>query len=202
MKNSLKKNLLIARIAVMVIGVLVGVLLLVLGALLQPSTVATIVHWGLIIYGVLIVIGNIPGLISGIANVNRAAGVFDLICSLLGIGLGVAMICYQGSVLVGLVAIYLIVFPLIRVLLADQKVEQLKREVLRMVLDVVLLVFVPSLVGAAFQLVHLLLVICGWVVIGMSVLFGVIEIIRIATAKEIRVSPAEHVVVDFTEKQD
>ena len=202
MKNSLKKNLLIARIAVMVIGVLVGVLLLVLGALLQPSTVATIVHWGLIIYGVLIVIGNIPGLISGIANVNRAAGVFDLICSLLGIGLGVAMICYQGSVLVGLVAIYLIVFPLIRVLLADQKVEQLKREVLRMVLGVVLLVFVPSLVGAAFQLVHLLLVICGWVVIGMSVLFGVIEIIRIATAKEIRVSPAEHVVVDFTEKQD
>ena len=202
MKNSLKKNLLIARIAVMVIGALVGVLLLVLGALLQPSTVATIVHWGLIIYGILIVIGNIPGLISGIANVNRAAGVFDLICSLLGIGLGVAMICYQGSVLVGLVAIYLIVFPLIRVLLADQKVEQLKREVLRMVLGVVLLVFVPSLVGAAFQLVHLLLVICGWVVIGMSVLFGVIEIIRIATAKEIRVSPAEHVVVDFTEKQD
>ena len=130
MKNSLKKNLLIARIAVMVIGVLVGVLLLVLGALLQPSTVATIVHWGLIIYGVLIVIGNIPGLISGIANVNRAAGVFDLICSLLGIGLGVAMICYQGSVLVGLVAIYLIVFPLIRVLLADQKVEQLKRRIL------------------------------------------------------------------------
>ena len=202
MKNSLKKNLLIARIAVMVIGVLVGGLLLVLGALLQPSTVATIVHWGLIIYGVLIVIGNIPGLISGIANVNRAAGVFDLICSLLGIGLGVAMICYQGSVLVGLVAIYLIVFPLIRVLLADQKVEQLKREALRMVLGVVLLVFVPFLVGAAFQLVHLLLVICGWVVIGMSVLFGVIEIIRIATAKEIRVSPAEHVVVDFTEKQD
>ncbi len=198
----MKKNLLIARIAVMVIGILVGVLLLVLGGLLMPSTVATIIHWGLIIYGIIIIIGNIPGLISGIANVNRAAGVFDLICSILGIGLGVAMICYQGSILVALVAVYLIVFPLIRVLLADQKVEQLKREALRIVLGVVLLVFVPSLLGAAFEIVHLLLVISGWVVIGLSVIFGTIEIIRIATAKEIQVSNADHVVVDFTEKKD
>ncbi len=198
----MKKNLLIARIAVMIIGILVGVLLLVLGALLMPSTVATIIHWGLIIYGILIVIGNIPGLISGIANVNRAAGVFDLICSILGIGLGVAMICYQGSILVALVAIYLIVFPIVRVLLAEQKVEQLKREALRIVLGVVLLVFVPSLVGAAFEIVHLLLVISGWIVIGLSVIFGAIEIVRIATAKEIKVSNADHVVVDFTEKKD
>jgi hypothetical protein len=198
----MKKNLLIARIAVMVIGILVGVLLLVLGALLMPSTVATIIHWGLIIYGIIIIIGNIPGLISGIANVNSASGVFDLVCSILGIGLGIAMICYQGSILVALVGIYLIVFPLVRVLLADHKVEQLKREAMRIILGVVLLVFLPSLLGAAFEIVHLLLVICGWVVIGLSVLFGAIEIIRIATAKEIQVSNADHVVVDFTEKQD
>lgn len=198
----MKKNLLVARIAVTVIGVLVGVLLLVLGSILKPSTVATIIHWGLIIYGIIIIIGNIPGLISGIANVNKAAGVFDLICSVLGIGLGAAMVFYQGSILVALVAIYLIVFPLIRVLLAEQKVEQLKREALRIVLGVVLLVFVPSLLGAAFEIVHLLLVISGWVVIALSVLFGAIEIIRIATAKEIKVANADHVVVDFTEKKD
>jgi predicted Na+-dependent transporter len=112
------------------------------------------------------------------------------------------MICYQGSILVALVGIYLIVFPLVRVLLADHKVEQLKREAMRIILGVVLLVFLPSLLGAAFEIVHLLLVICGWVVIGLSVLFGAIEIIRIATAKEIQVSNADHVVVDFTEKQD
>lgn len=199
----MKKNLLIARIAVMIIGILVGVLLLILGWILKPSTVATIIHWGLIIYGVIIVIGNIPGLISGIANVNKAAGMFDLICSILGIALGVAMIFYQGSLLVGLVALYLIVFPLVRVLMAGQKVEQLKREALRMVLGVVLLVFVPSLVGAAFELVHLLLLVCGWLVIGLSVLFGVIEIIRIALAKEIRAEQGNgHIYVEFEEKQD
>ena len=198
----MKKNLLIARIAVMIIGILTGVLLLVLGAILKPSTVATIIHWGLIIYGVIIVIGNIPGLVSGIANVHKAAGVFDLVCSVLGIALGVAMIFYQGTVLVALVAAYLIVFPLVRVLMAEQKLEQLKREALRMILGVVLLVFVPFLVGAAFALVHLLLVVSGWIVIALSTVFGVIEIIRIATAKEIKAPTSGHIYVDFEEKQD
>ena len=198
----MKKNLLIARIAVMVIGILIGVLLLVLAGILKPSTVATIIHYGLIIYGVIIVIGNIPGLISGIANVNKAAGVFDLVCSILGIGLGAAMIFYQGSILVALVAIYLIVFPVVRVLLAEQKVEQLKREALRIALGVVLLVFVPALLDAAFTLVHLLLLIAGWAVIALSAIFGVIEIVRISMAKEIKAPENGHVYVDFEEKKD
>ena len=198
----MKKNLLIARIAVMVIGILVGVLLLVLAGILKPSTVATIIHYGLIIYGVIIVIGNIPGLISGIANVNKAAGVFDLVCSILGIGLGAAMIFYQGSILVALVAIYLIVFPVVRVLLAEQKVEQLKREALRIALGMVLLVFVPALLDAAFTLVHLLLLIAGWAVIALSAIFGVIEIVRISMAKEIKAPENGHVYVDFEEKKD
>jgi hypothetical protein len=67
---------------------------------------------------------------------------------------------------------------------------------------VVLLVFVPSLVGAAFTLVHLLLVVSGWVVIALSTIFGVIEIIRIATAKEIKAPASGHIYVDFEEKQD
>jgi len=195
----MKKNLLLARIAVMVIGILVGVLLLVLGGILTPETIGTIIKWGLIIYGIIIIIGNIPGLISGIANVSKAAGVFDLICSVLGIALGVAMIFYQGSILVALVAVYLIVFPLIRVLLATQKVEQLKRELLRIILGVVLLVFVPSLVGAAYTLVHLLLVIGGWVVIALATLFGVIEIVRIARAREVKTPENGHIYVDFEE---
>lgn len=198
----MKKNLLIARIAVMIIGILVGVLLLVLAGILKPSTVATIIHYGLIIYGVIIVIGNIPGLISGIANVNKAAGVFDLVCSILGIGLGAAMIFYQGSILVALVAIYLIVFPVVRVLMAEQKVEQLKREALRIALGVVLLVFVPALLDAAFTLVHLLLLIAGWAVIALSAIFGVIEIVRISMAKEIKAPENGHVYVDFEEKKD
>ena len=198
----MKKHLIVARVVVMVIGILLGVLLLVLGGILTPDTVANIIKWGLIIYGILIIIGNVPGLISGIANVQKPAGVFDLICSILGVGLGVALIFYQGSILVALVAVYLIVFPVIRVCLAGQKMEQFKRELLRMILGVVLLVFLPSLVGAAFTLVHLLLVIGGWVVIALSALFGVIEIVRVAMAKEIDAPENGQIYVDFEEKND
>ncbi len=200
----MKKNLLVARIVVMIIGILVGVLLLVLGSVLTAGTVAKIINIGLIIYGILIIIGNIPGLVSGIANIHKPAGVFDLVASILGIALGVAMIFYQGTLLVTLVAIYLIIFPLIRVLLAQNKGEQFKRELLRIVLGLVLLIFVPALVDAAFTVVHLLLVIGGWLVIGLSALFGIIEIIRIATAKEITTSKedAEKVYTDFEEKND
>lgn len=198
----MKKNLLIARIAVMVIGILVGVLLLVLGGILTPETVGTIIHWGLIIYGIIIIIGNVPGLISGIANVHTAAGVFDLICSVLGIALGVAMIFYQGSVLVALVAIYLIVFPLIRVLMAGKKAEQLKRELLRIVLGVLLLVFVPNWTETISNVLQILFFVCGGAVILLSLAFGIIEIVRIATAKRIKVPENGHIYVDFEEKKD
>lgn len=198
----MKKNLLIARIAVAVIGILFGVILLVLGHILTPETVGSIIHWALVIYGVVIIIGNVPGLIAGIANIHRAAGVFDLITSLLGIGLGIALIFYQSTLLVALLAIYLIVFPAIRVLMATQKVKQLRRELLRMILGVVLLVFLPSLVGAAFTLVHLLLVVGGWIVIGLSVIFGTAEVIRIATAKEYKMPESGHIYVEFEETKD
>ncbi len=187
----MKKNLLVSRIVVMVIGILVGVLLLALGLILKPETVATIINVGLIIYGILIIIGNIPGLVSGIANIHETSGVFDLVASILGIALGIALIFYQGALLVTLVAIYLIIFPLIRVLMAQNKGDQFKRELSRIILGLVLLIFVPSLVGAAFTVVHWLLVIGGWLVIALSALFGIIEIIRIATAKEVRTGSSD-----------
>ena len=178
----MKKTLMTYRITVMVIGILLGVLLLVLGMLLKPETVQTIIKWGIIIYGIFIVIGNIPGLISGIVHIGKPTGVFDLICALLGIGLGVAMIVYQGSILVAIVGIYLIVLPLIRVLLADQKGEQFKRELIRIILGIVLLFFVPALLNVAFTIIHWVLVFLGWAVIALSVIFGIVEIIRIQRA--------------------
>ncbi len=199
----MKKNLLVARIVVMVIGILVGVLLLVLGSILTAGTIAKIIDIGLIIYGILIIIGNIPGLISGIANVQKAEGVFDLVASILGIVLGIAMIFYRGGILISLVAVYLIIFPIIRILLSKNKGEQFKREFLRILLGVVLWLFVPGLVGATAELVHWLLVIAGWVVIALASLFGIIEIVRIATAKSVTTaSDADHIYVDFEEKKD
>ena len=198
----MKKNLLVLRITGMIVGILLGALLLLLAGILTAETVAKIIHIGLIVYGILIIIGNVPSLVSGVANIHRRAGVMDLISAIIGIALGLAMIFYQGTFLVVAVAVYLIVFPLLRVLVADKKGEQFKRELLRLVLGVVLLVFVPALVNVAFFAVRLILRIAGWGVIALSVVLGVIEIIRIAIAKPASAPAEEPVYVDFEEKQD
>ena len=198
----MKKNLLVYRITSMIIGALMGALLLLLAGILTAETVSKIIHIGLIVYGILIIIGNIPSLVSGVANIHRRAGVMDLISAIIGIALGLAMIFYQGTLLVVAVAVYLIVFPLLRVLVATKKGEQLKRELLRLVLGVVLLVFVPALVNVAFFAVRLILLIAGWGVIGLSVLFGVIGIVQAIISKPASASAEEPVYVDFEEKQD
>ena len=198
----MKKNLLIYRITSMIIGALMGTLLLLLAGVLTAETVSKIIHVGLIVYGVFVIIGNIPSLVSGIANIHRRAGVFDLISAIVGIALGLAMIFYQGTFLVVAVAAYLIVFPLLRVLVAPKKGEQFKRELVRLVLGVLLLVFVPALVNVAFFAVRLILQIVGWGVIGLSVLFGVIGIVRISRSNPASEPEEDVVYVDFEEKQD
>ena len=180
-----KKNRVVSRVISMVIGVLVGVLLLVLAALLKPETVATIIHWGLVVYGILIIIGNIPGLITGCANIRTPEGVVNVILSVLGIAMGAVLIFNQSVVLVWIVAAYMIVFPIVRILVSKQgtRGEAFKRELLRMILGVLLLVFLPGLTHAAFNIVHWVLMIAGWVTIVLSVLLGVIAIVRVLTAK-------------------
>lgn len=198
----MKKKLLVFRITSMLIGALMGALLLLLAGVLTAETVAKIIRIGLIGYGVLVLISNIPPFVSGIANIQRRDGVLDLISAIVGIALGITMIFYQGTFLVIAVAAYLIVFPLLRVLVADKKGEQFKRELVRLVLGVLLLVFVPALVNVAFFVVRLILLIVGCGVIGLSVLFGVIGIVRISRSNPASEPEEDVVYVDFEEKQD
>ena len=180
-----KKNLIVSRVVSMIIGVLVGVLLLVLAALLKPSTVATIIYWGLVVYGIFIIIGNIPGLVTGIANIKTPEGVVNVILSVLGIAMGALLIFNQSVVIVWIVACYMIVFPIVRILVSKKgtRGEAFRRELLRMILGVLLLVFLPALMNAAFELIHWVLLIAGWVTIVLSVVLGVIAIVRLATMK-------------------
>lgn len=177
--KDLKKNMIIARVTGAVMGILFGVLILVLAAILQPSTVQTIIHWTLIICGIFTIISNIPELISGIGHVNTAVGLIDLISAVLGILFGLALIFFQSTVLVVIIGIYLILFPLLRVLTAADKGKQLLREVWRLAMGVLLLVFLPLLMDAAFTVVHILLLVVGWLLIAVSLISGIISVIGI-----------------------
>ena len=175
--QNLKKNMIIARVTGTVMGALLGALVLVLAAILKPETVSAIIHWTLVICGVFTVISNVPGVISGIGNLNTTDGMVDFISAMLGILLGFALVLFQNTVLVVIIGAYLILFPLLRVLMAADKGQQLRREVWRMAMGVLLLVFLPLLFDAASRIVHILLV-----VVGFSLVTGVVGIVRIVRA--------------------
>lgn len=99
--------------------------------------------------------------------------------------MGVGLIVSQSNVITFILAVYMIVFPVIRIVLAKSAwAEQLGREILRIILGVVLLVFGGTLVGVGMTILNLLLSIIGWVVIALAVILGVVAIIKIATSKE------------------
>ncbi len=182
MKQLSKNNRIANRVISMIMGILIGVVLVVLGSVIKAET---LVWLALVVWGVIIIIGNVPSLIYSIANIKEKGGVFDLIMSALGILLGVGLIISQNQVITVIVAAYMIVFPVIRIVLAKANwAEQLKREALRIILGVVLLIFGGTLLGVGATILNILLSIIGWVVIALTVVFGAVEIIRIATAKE------------------
>jgi hypothetical protein len=193
------KNQIVNRVISMVLGILMGVVLVVLGAVVKAET---LVWLALIVWGVIIIIGNVPGLISSIANIKEKGSVFDLIISIIGILMGVALIIGKAyDILTIIVAIYMLIFPIIRVVLAKTNWgEQLKREALRIVLGVVLLVFGGVLIGVGMTVLNILLAIIGWVVIALATVFGLIDIIRLATKKN--AAPAEETPVVETTAEE
>ena len=181
--NMLSKNNRIAnRVISMILGILMGAVLVVIGSVIKAET---LVWLALVIWGVIIIIGNIPGVVYSIANIKSKSAIFDLVMSIIGILLGVGLIVSQNQVVTVILAAYMIVFPVIRIILAKANwAEQLKRELLRIILGVVLLIFGGTLLGVGYTILNLILKVIGWVVIGITVVLGIVEIILIATKKE------------------
>ncbi len=182
MEKLSKNNRIANRVISMILGILVGAVLVVIGSVIKAET---LVWLALVIWGVIIIIGNIPGLVYSIANIKNKGAIFDLVMSIIGILLGVGLIVSQNQVITIILAAYMIVFPVIRIVLAKQGwAEQLKREALRIILGVVLLVFGGTLLGVGYTILNLILKVIGWVIIALVAVFGIVEIILIATSKE------------------
>ena len=171
-----KKNVLASIIISLIIGVILGALLIILADVLAFSD---LLKWCLIIIGILTVISNIPALVNGIMNINKPAGVFDLIFAILGIVFGGMMIFKQGTVVTVIVAVYLIAFPIVRVILAGGAnwKDQLKKEWVKILIGALLLAFLPALTGMANDAFAIILKIAGWAVIALSVVFFVLSLV-------------------------
>ena len=195
MATKTKKSVLAEIIISLVFGLIFGGLVLFLSTL----GAGTIIKWVLIVAGIIIVATNIAPLIRGIVNLahKEKGGLFDVIVSAIAMVLGIVMIVYQNAIvstiITVLLAIYLIVLPIIRIIIAPSKKEQLSKEWIRILIGAILIVFLPAILGAADAIINLLLMIVGIVIIALTVLSFVLSLIAYikATKKADEEAPVE-----------
>jgi hypothetical protein len=107
--------------------------------------------------------------------------IVDLVMSIVTVIVGLMLIFSRNEIIMIVVGAYLIVFPVIRILIAKEKMAQLKSELLAIVLGVALVLIGP---GAALDIIFK---IAGAVVIVFSVIyivFGILAYLKANRALE------------------
>lgn len=146
------------------LGLLSGLLLIVLPVELLLKIVFVIV-------GIVTVVSNLPGLIVGLSNIGDRVGQVSLVLSLISVILGVLMIFFHSSVLMILVGVYLLILPLVEILLSKNRGAQLRAELPKLILGVVLLVVGPA------RTVAVLFDVAGWIIVTLTVIYLVAMLI-------------------------
>ena len=171
----MKKVSLVPTLVVGCIGIGFGLLLALLAGLIFDVI--------LIICGVLTLISAIPqfiGAIKGFTERKKAAlAVFDLIMAFITAAVGIMLIFYRNEIIMIAIGAYLLVFPAVRILLAERKLAQLKGELPSMILGVVLMILAPK------GLVGILGKVAGGIIIAVSVIYMVFGLIVYFKAKKI-----------------
>ena len=109
MEKLSKNNLIANRVISMIIGILMGVALVIVGAIVD---VGTLIWLAMVVWGIIVIIGNIPGVVYSIANIKNKGAIFDLIMSVIGILLGVGLIVSHNEVISIILAAYMIILVL------------------------------------------------------------------------------------------
>ena len=169
----MKKLSLVPTFVVGTIGILFGLLVAFFAQLIFDII--------LIVCGILTLLSGIPQFFGAIVELTdkKKIAIFDLIVAVITVVVGVMLIFFRNEIVVTCIGVYLIVFPLIRTLVADKKVEQLKVELPSMILGVALLIVAPR------GLIHILGKVAGALIIVLSAIYIIVGIVAYFKAKKI-----------------
>lgn len=177
------KNALAAALVLMIPGLILGLLLL-----LVPTDF--LLKLLFVVMGVVTVLSGIPGLMVGIASFATAGGKFSLVVSLISMIVGFLMIFHHSELLMIILGVYMIALPIINVLLAKDHLAQLKAELPKMIIGLLLLLLGPA------QTLDILFRVAGWALIGVSVILAAIVLIRGAKAPKASPAAGSYIFVD------
>ncbi len=90
--------------------------------------------------GLLTAVMNLPAVFFALRHINRHGEWINLLLALLSILLGVALMLLQTEFLLLLLGIYSIVLPFIRIVLVDDHITRLKREIPRFLTGLIMVI--------------------------------------------------------------
>lgn len=202
-KKAVISNVIISVILNLIFGSLLisaGVLVLIF-----PQILGIVLNSAYALIGLILILTSIPNLVSGIASFKQKKGKFDLIFSIVTIVIGVVLAMYGlisvlltigidliqmpriisilmnvlRWLLCGLIALYLIVLPIIRIVKAEKKWMQFKAELIKIILGVLLVVLLilGVLVSLINSIAGILLIVFGALTVLLAILHLIIGLI-------------------------
>ncbi len=159
-KNALMKTAWITA----AIGVLIGLLLILI-------PVDFLIRLVFLVMGIVTVATSLPGLLNGIKYHETREGMVSLVLSTISIFIGFVMIFWNNGILMLILGAYMLVFPIVNVILAQDRMSQFKSEIPKLILGVVLLVLGPAgTIGLLFDIAGIVLIVLSLLYVLMSYL--------------------------------
>ncbi|MBQ2805597.1 MAG: hypothetical protein IJF08_00955 [Clostridia bacterium] len=218
-----KKAVITNIIVSVIINLLFGGLLIGAGALVLafPQIFQVVLSVAFALIGISLTLTTIPNLIGGIVSIKQKKGKFDLIFSIVTIVIGVVLAIYGiitalinigvagvgvpgivglimtiiRWVVCGLVALYLIVLPIIRIVKAESKMLQFKAELVKLILGVLIVVLLVCglLVNVLNDLIGISLIVVGALTVILAIVNLIVGLIGLKKADK---NPSVSVVMD------
>ncbi len=144
-----------------IIGIVLGLLLI----FIDTNALLTLVF---VVMGVITVVGSLPGVLRGIGEIASPQGKAMLLLSSISLILGLLMIFWNNGILMILLGVYMLLFPVVNILLATDKLVQLTAEAPKLIIGFVLILLGPAgTFGLLFDIAG-----------GVLILLSVLHVIR------------------------
>ena len=174
-----KSMRIINRSVFLVLGALFGADLIVLGSIIRPLT---LIWLATMIWGVAVIVNNVAALEHGIRTFKTVSGKFDCLASLGGVLLGAVLAATYNLVFGIIVGACTVIVPVVRLILSGKDWKRMIRpELPRFFLGVFLLAFAVPYFFVNLAVMNLILAIMGWVIVALVLIWGALDITRIAT---------------------
>ena len=218
-----KKAVISGVIISVIINLLFGGLLIGAGIVvfMHEQVFGMVLSGAYALIGISLVLTTIPNLVGGIMSIKEKKGKFDLIFSIVTMVIGVVLAIYGivtlllaigiagvgvpgvvgvimtilRWVICGLIALYLIILPIIRIITAEKKFMQFKAELVKMIFGVLIVVLLICGLLATFlrRFIGIVLILVGALTVLLAIVHLIVGLIGMKKADK---KPAVAVVMD------